>query len=91
MRFQKLRPYEGWGSLNFEFFVDNMDMNDKDCKYDQNWPELRQIRSEMEQSILEAVQPIQYEPEIETNYDDGGAIPDLTTGGATDGLGAVTC
>jgi hypothetical protein len=55
MRFQKLRPYEGWGSLNFEFFVDNMDMNDKDCKYDQNWPELRQIRSEMEQSILEAV------------------------------------
>lgn len=54
MRFQKLRPYDGWGNFNFEFLVDYEDMNGETIKYSLNWPELRQIRTEMQQQVLQA-------------------------------------
>lgn len=47
-RIQKLRPYEGWGPLNFEFFVDNEDMEGFNDKYSRNYPQLRNQRNEMQ-------------------------------------------
>jgi len=45
MRFTKLRPYEGWGSLKFKFFVDDEDMDGRNNKYDRNWLALRNLRN----------------------------------------------
>ena len=73
VRFTKLRPYEGWGSLKFKFFVDDEDMDGRNTKYDRNWLALRNMRTQVDDQQFEEVPLV--EPEQEKNYDDGGSVP----------------
>jgi hypothetical protein len=45
LRLVKLRPFESWGIIKFNFFVDGEDLDQNEYRFQMNWPELRNARN----------------------------------------------